>query len=281
MRFGARLAQNMKDFGPLSVGLDPSREVLAHWGLPDEPQGLVALGRAVIDAAHQSAAAIKPQVSFFERFGAAGIAALELVVKEARSAGLLVIIDAKRGDIGSTMAGYAEAYLVPGAPLECDALTVSPYLGLEALEPAFEAAAEHGKGLFVLALTSNPGGDVVQHSRDADGVAVATHVAARAAHANAGVTPMGDIGLVIGATTGPAVATLPVPVAAVNGPMLAPGVGAQGATAADLAAVFGDVRGQVLAHQSRGILMAGPVLEKMRSAIRSAADDVRLALGVS
>lgn len=278
MRFGQQLALAMDEFGPLSVGVDPSPEMLGHWGLPDSAEGVLTFGLAVIEACDRSVAAVKIQIAFFERHGARGIAALEQVLAAAKHYNLITIMDAKRGDIDSTMSGYAEAYLKPGAPLEVDAMTLSPYLGFGSLEPALNLATQHGKGVFVLCLTSNPEGASVQHSRDADGVAVATSIAAAASQWNQGVVPMGDVGLVIGATTGDAVRALPLPLSVVNGPFLSPGIGAQGAGPEQLVQVFGTATRNVLAHQSRAVLHAGPFVEKLRGAIRAAAGAAQYAL---
>jgi orotidine-5'-phosphate decarboxylase len=278
MSFGEKLAATMDEFGPLSVGVDPSPEMLKHWGLPDTAEGVLTFGQAVVEACERSAAVVKIQIAFFERHGARGIAALEQVLAAAKHYNLMTIMDAKRGDIESTMKGYAEAYLMPGAPLECDAMTVSPFLGFDSLRPALDLAAANGKGVFVLCLTSNPEGASIQHARDADGVAVATSIAAGAAKRNQGAVPMGDVGLVIGATTGDAVKSLPVPLIAVNGPILSPGVGAQGAGPEQLAQVFGPATRNVLAHQSRGVLRAGPFVEKLRGAIQAAAGAAQFAL---
>jgi orotidine-5'-phosphate decarboxylase len=184
----------------------------------------------------------------------------------------------KRGDIGSTMEGYADAYLAEGVPLEADAITVSPYLGVGSLKPAFELAEHTGKGVFILALTSNPEGASVQHAIGPDGVPVATSIAIAAAELNAGASPMGSVGLVVGATIGEAVKALGIDLAAVNGPLLAPGVGAQGAGPAELAVVFGDARPRVLVNQSRGIAAAGPIIEKLRGAIHAASGAAKFAL---
>src|SRR5699024_2949251 len=157
-----------------------------------------------------------------------------LALVRAADGGTQVILDAKRGDIGSTMDGYADAYLRDGSPLAADALTVSPFLGFGSLEPAVAAAAASGRGLFVLALTSNPQGRTVQHAtvpaaQDAldgvPGLSVAASIAVEAARLNAGEAVLGSVGLVVGATVGDAVRDLGIDLAAVNGPLLAPGVG--------------------------------------------------------
>ncbi|WP_307861437.1 orotidine-5'-phosphate decarboxylase [Cellulomonas wangleii] len=276
--FGARLAAAMDEHGPLCVGIDPHGSLLGDWGLPDDASGLREFSLRVMDAVAGRVAAVKPQAAFFERHGSAGLAVLEEVVAAGRATGTLVVVDAKRGDIGSTMGAYADAYLSDGSPLAGDALTVSPYLGFGSLGPAVELALATGRGLFALCLTSNPEGAEVQHARTADGVTVAAAVAARAAALNEGASPLGSVGLVVGATVGDAARATGVDLAAVNGPLLAPGVGAQGAGARELAAVFGDARRQVLASSSRGVLRAGPEVGALRDAAGRAAAEAAAAL---
>ncbi len=281
--FGARLAAARAALGPLCVGIDPHPSLLAAWGLTDDAEGLRRFALTVVEAVAGVVPAVKPQSAFFERHGAAGVAVLEEVVAAGRSAGTLVVVDAKRGDIGSTMGAYAEAYLRDGAPLAGDALTVSPYLGFGSLQPAVELAAATGRGLFVLALTSNPEGASVQHARAADGRSVAAQVAEEAAARNAAevaVTgaPLGSVGLVVGATVGDAVGRLGLDLAAVRGPLLAPGIGAQGAGPAELRAVFGDARSAVLASSSRGVLSAGPRVVDLRAAAERSRDAAAAAL---
>lgn len=281
--FGARLADAMDAHGPLCVGIDPHPGLLRAWGLPDDASGLASFARAVTDALGGRVAALKPQSALFERHGSAGVAVLEEVVAAGRETGTLVIVDAKRGDIGSTMAAYADAYLRDGSPLAGDALTVSPYLGFGSIAPAVEAAQATGRGLFVLALTSNPEGASVQHARDSQGMSVAARVADEARALNerevaASGAELGSVGLVVGATIGDAAARTGVDLAAVRGPLLAPGVGAQGAGADELAAVFGAARRAVLASSSRGVLAAGPDTEALRRAAAGAAAEAAAAL---
>jgi len=276
-RFGARLAAASAEHGPLCAGIDPHAPLLAAWGLDDDAAGVERFGRTVVEALAGHVAAVKPQVAFFERHGSRGVAALERVLADAREAGLLTVVDAKRGDIGSTMAAYADAF-AGDSPLAGDAVTVSPFLGFGSLRPVLDVAAAHGRGVFVLALTSNPEGAGVQHAVAPDGRSVARSIVEEAAAENAGVTPLGDVGLVVGATVGAAVAELGLDLSAVNGPLLAPGVGAQGATAEDLRTVFGDARRLVLATSSREILGAGPDPQALRDAARRTADQVRSAL---
>ncbi|MGW7190004.1 orotidine-5'-phosphate decarboxylase, partial [Streptomyces sp. NPDC054838] len=225
----------MDSRGPLCVGIDPHAALLASWGLNDDIAGLETFSRTVVEALADSVAVFKPQAAFFERFGSRGIAVLERTVADARAAGTLVVMDAKRGDIGSTMAAYAETFLAPGSPLFSDALTVSPYLGYGSLAPAVDLARRSGAGLFVLALTSNPEGAEVQRAVRSDGRSIGATMLAHLAAENAGAEPMGSFGAVVGATLGD-LSSFDLDI---NGPILAPGIGAQGATAADLPAVFG------------------------------------------
>ncbi|WP_369032033.1 orotidine-5'-phosphate decarboxylase [Streptomyces adonidis] len=269
--FGARLRRAMDERGPLCVGIDPHSSLLLDWGLNDDVAGLERFSRTVVEALAGRVAVLKPQSAFFERFGSRGVAVLEKSVQEAREAGALVVMDAKRGDIGSTMAAYAAAFLEKGAPLFSDALTVSPYLGYGSLKPAVELARESGAGLFVLALTSNPEGGQVQHAVREDGLNVGATMLAYLAAENAGERSMGSFGAVVGATLG----DLSSYDLDINGPLLAPGVGAQGATPADLPGVFGAALRNVVPNISRGVLRHGPELVALRDASDRFADEIR------
>ncbi|MCP2253985.1 orotidine-5'-phosphate decarboxylase [Prauserella aidingensis] len=273
-RFGGRLARVVTARGPLCAGIDPHPGLLAEWGLPADVTGLERFALTATEALAGEAAVVKPQSAFFEAHGAAGVAVLERVVAECRDAGALVLLDVKRGDIGSTMAAYATAYLSDGSPLAADAVTVSPYLGFGALEPAFEAAAASGRGVFVLARTSNPDGEALQRA-DAGGRSVAQSIVDDAAVRNAGAEPLGDVGVVVGATNVPGELRL----AELNGPVLAPGFGAQGATAADLATVFGSALPAVVPASSRALLRCGPDVGAMRGEVRRVQADLAAAAG--
>jgi orotidine-5'-phosphate decarboxylase len=163
------------------------------------------------------------------------------------------------------MAAYADAWLRDGSPLAADAVTLSPYLGFESLRPALDLAAATGRGVFVLALTSNPEGASVQHAGGADSVARRIVTAASAENSRYPGT-MGSVGLVVGATVGQALEDLGLDLAAVRGPVLAPGLGAQGATPADLRTTFGAAYPLVLGTSSRDILSAGPDPAALRAA---------------
>ncbi|MEM6901142.1 MAG: orotidine-5'-phosphate decarboxylase [Pseudomonadota bacterium] len=157
MTFADRLIAAVQAHGPLCVGIDPHSGRIPQLFGGDTPDGIKAWGDALINELAGRVAAIKPQVGLFERHGPAGMAALKYICAAGRAADLLVIADAKRGDIGSTAEGYAAAYLEPGGPFEADALTVNPYMGLDTLEPFVKRAESHDKGVVVLARTSNPG----------------------------------------------------------------------------------------------------------------------------
>ena len=248
--------------------------------LADSAAGLRDFALRTIDAVGGHVAAVKPQSAFFERHGSAGIAVLEETLAALRDLGTLSVLDVKRGDIGSTMAGYAQAYLSDDAPLASDSITVSPYLGYGSLTPALNLAEANGRGVFVLALTSNPEGVGVQHAVNGD-QAVAAGIVEGVTASNAqasGEGRLGSIGLVIGATVGGAVSDLGIDLQRANGPLLAPGVGAQGAGPAELEAVFGTARRQVLASTSRGVLKAGPSIDELRKAASASAYEAATAL---
>lgn len=256
--FGERVRAGLDAHGPLCVGIDPHPQLLQEWGMDASAAGVREFGLRVVDAAAGAVAVVKPQVSFFERYGSQGFAALEDVLRAARAAGLLVIADAKRGDIGSTMHAYAAAWLTPGAPLEADAVTVHPFLGVGALAPAFDLAEQHGKGVFVLAATSNPDSFATQRARLGDGSSVSARIVGEVCARSAERTPEGEwasLGFVIGATvdwTDAALAPFHPPA-----PILAPGFGHQGARPEDLDG-FGPHAASVIASESRSILAAGP-----------------------
>ncbi|CCG03269.1 orotidine-5'-phosphate decarboxylase [Blastococcus saxobsidens] len=282
--FGQRLAAAVAERGPLCVGIDPHRELLLDWGVGDDVDGLRRFTDAVVDALAGSVAVLKPQLAFYERFGSRGLAVLEDAVVRAHEAGALVLLDAKRGDIGSTMAAYAD-YLRSDHPMQVDAMTVSPYLGPESLRPAVSTATRFGGGLFVLARTSNPDAGAFQHAVLSDGarqrsvaqVVVDTVRGWNAADGFVGDPPTalapsvdarsgwgpstGSFGVVVGATLD----ALDVDLDGLGGPVLAPGLGAQGGSVSDLRRLFG-AGTAVVATVSRDVLGAGPDPAALRTA---------------
>jgi orotidine-5'-phosphate decarboxylase len=265
--FGARLRAAMDARGPVCVGVDPHPGLLRDWGLDDDAAGLDRFAMTAVEALAGQVPMLKPQSAFFERHGSAGVAVLERLVARAREAGCLVLLDVKRGDIGSTVQAYADAYLDPASPLAADAVTASPFLGFGSLDPMLDTAHEHGRGVFVLALTSNAEGPQVQRARGADGRTVAGSVLAQIAERNLGAEPMGSVGAVVGATIGQTSEDL-----AVNGPLLVPGLGAQGGTAADVRRIFAGVLDTVVPTTSREVLAAGPDVDALRAKARQVTD---------
>ena len=292
--FAERVAGAVARWGPVCVGIDPSPALLAQWGLGDDAAGLRVFSSRCVEALAGVVPVVKPQVAFFERHGSAGMAVLETVVGEAMSAGLIVIADAKRGDVGSTVEAYADAWL--RGPFAADALTAHPYLGLGSLAPMITAARETGRGVLVVVASSNPEGRTVQEAVTSDGRTVeesllaeigvlnreevagadgagADGAGAGADGAGGAVSARGAVGAVVGATRAPA----GVPLSSVGGVLLAPGVGAQGATPDDVARLFeGCPPGSVLPSVSRSVLAAGP--GGLRDAAQLARDELAAAI---
>lgn len=297
--FGARCAEALERRGPLCVGIDPHDDSLREWGLSVDVAGAERFCMTLVEALADQVAVLKPQSAFFERFGSAGIALLERVVQAARQAGALVLLDVKRGDIGSTVRAYAQAYLDPSSPLAVDAVTVSPFLGVGSLRPMFEMAEEHGGGVFVLALTSNAEGITVQRARRKDGRTVAQSIIDEVRTLNEGVTGRGSMGLVIGATVGDCRSQSMPPgrqktygithtgissgetahdLSGLNGPILVPGMGAQGGKPSDLRRVLGGATKYAIPSYSREIASQGPSVTVLRAAATTAVDACREAI---
>jgi orotidine-5'-phosphate decarboxylase len=265
--FGARLADAMQRRGPLCLGIDPHAELLRAWDLPENPNGIAKFSDICVEA-FKDFAIVKPQVAFFEAYGSAGFAVLERTIAALREAGVLVLADAKRGDIGSTMAAYATAWLAD-SPLAADAVTASPYLGFGSLCPLLETAAASQGGVFVLAATSNPEGADVQRAY-ADGRTVAQSIVDAAAEVNRRALPEpGFVGVVVGAT-----AQYTPDLSELGGPVLVPGIGAQGGQADGLAGLGGASPGQLLPAVSREVLRAGPDVAALRAAAEQMRDAV-------
>jgi orotidine-5'-phosphate decarboxylase len=264
--FGHRLAEAVSSRGPLCPGIDPHPELLTSWGLSVDADGLSRFCDICVSA-FADFAIVKPQVAFFEAYGSAGYAVLENAMAALRSNGVLVLADAKRGDIGSTMAAYARAW-AGDSPLAADAVTASPYLGFGSLQPLLDAAARHGRGVFVLAATSNPEGASVQRAL-IDGRSIAQSIVDAAAAVNRDADGPGSVGVVVGATV-----VEPPDLSALGGPVLVPGVGAQGGRPEALGGLGGARPGQVLPTVSREVLRAGPDVAALRGAAERLRDEV-------
>jgi orotidine-5'-phosphate decarboxylase len=275
--FGDRVAAAVARTGPLCAGIDPSAALLAKWGLSDDAEGLRSFCASCVEGFAGAVSVVKPQVAFFERHGSAGLAELERLIAAATSAGLIVIADAKRGDIDSTAAAYADAWLGEASLLAADAVTVHAYLGLGALSPLVALAAANGKGVLVVARSSNPEGRELQQAVTADGPAVEDMLLGEIAELNGSpAIPTGTVGAVVGATLEPSAFAL----SQLGGVILAPGLGAQGAGPADIAARFAGCRpGSVLPSSSRGVLNEGPDPADLARSARSLNQELAAALG--
>jgi len=282
--FGDRLASAVRERSPLCVGIDPHAATLAAWGLGRDEQGLASFGAALVDAAAGRAAIVKPQVAFFEAAGVAGYRALDATIRRARDAGLLVVADVKRGDIGTTGDDYALAWLDRDGPFAADAMTVSPYLGYGSLRGTIDVARRNGAGVFVLAATSNPEARVLQTAVLAEGPRTGRTVAAGIVldvaddNRSVGDQALGDVGLVLGATLH--LDDFGIDADAIgSAPVLAPGFGAQGARIEDLRALYGARAEQVLVSESRGLLTDGP--DGVAALVADRADRIRTALAAA
>jgi orotidine-5'-phosphate decarboxylase len=254
-QYGDKLSQAFEKSGQLCVGIDPHSHLLRTWGLNDSALGLREFALRVVEAASGLVSAVKPQVSFFERFGARGFEVLAEVTQFAHSEGLIVIVDAKRGDIGTTMEAYFEAWFGEHSGFYADAITTSPYLGLGATTRAFSKWAEEGKGFYSLVATSNVEGEAVQLAQT-NGRTLAADQFEQLIQLNQGAQgPIGSFGAVLGATVD--LESFGVGERHGKGPVLAPGFGAQGAKLTDAKAIFGGMSGAVSYSVSRSILEAG------------------------
>jgi orotidine-5'-phosphate decarboxylase len=255
MNFADRLIAATEEFGPLCVGLDPHAGRIPDLFGGDTPEGVEAWGLAMVEAAKGRTGVIKPQSAFYERHGWQGMRALTRILEAARDAGLVVLLDAKRGDIGSTAEGYAAAFLAEHAPFPSDALTVNPYMGVDTLEPHVKAAEANGKGVIVLARTSNPGSADFQ-SKSLEGAPLYERIVEALSpmiERLKGKSGWSGLMLVTGAT-GPQEARR-LRELAPDALFLVPGYGAQGAGAADAMSGF------VL----RGNRLSGGVVSASRS----------------
>ena len=246
---------NVRRQGRLLVfGADPSEALLRRWGLSVDAAGIDTFIDIVLDAIPENVGVIKPQSAFFEARGWQGMRSLERLIREARAMGALVLLDAKRGDIGSTADAYGSAYLGTAAPLQVDAITVAPYLGLDALTPMIHRAAASGSAVFVVARSSNPEGRALQTATLAEGVSVENALLRDIGRMNEAYG-LGTVNAVVGVHTPPLRDEV---LRSSNALFLCPGFGAQGTTAVDIATAFRSVADRVLPTASRSLLDAGP-----------------------
>lgn len=275
--FGQRLGQMFLQGRRLCVGIDPHESMLESWGLPVSASGAEKMGHLILDASLEIAAAVKPQVAFFERFGSDGYRALESLLERARASETLVIADAKRGDIGSSFDAYADAWLREGSPLESDAMTVNPFQGFGVLYKAIDYCLHGSKGLFVLAATSNPEAREIQTATTGKHDSVSASILREIRDANAGTAAaVGSVGAVLGATvnlsefgieTDENVANTPIM------PILAPGFGHQGGTVSDVQVSFGAYLAGMLVSESRSLYAGGP--DRLAASVLERSDAIR------
>lgn len=275
--FATRLRQAITAHSPLCVGIDPSAALLGSCGLPDSAEGALEFGKRVLEAGQFQFSIIKPQSAFFERFGSAGLRALEDLTQLARARDVLVLIDGKRGDIDTTAEAYAESYFSPSSPLRADAVTTHAYLGFAALEKFLAIALRNEGGVFVVVRSSNPEGRDLQLAKLANGETVAGNLSRLITERNAraGNETPGPIGAVVGATCEDAAQTV---AAMPSAYILAPGVGAQGATMQDVLNRMPAARGRVLPNVSRAILANGAGTSDIRTTIRALQEQARALL---
>ena len=275
--FASRVTQRMNRYGPLCAGIDPSTATLGKCGLPDSAEGAFEFGRRILDAAAGEIAVVKPQSAFFERFGSAGVKAIEELAVLARTREVPLLLDVKRGDIDSTADAYAHAYFHPSSPIRVDAITLSPYLGVAALKSTFELAAKQGCGIFVVVRSSNPEGEALQTARLAEGRMVWESLSLQISEFNRLLSngPVGPVGAVVGATCADAAAVV---AALPNALILSPGIGAQGATIDDCRVRMASARGRILPNVSRELLAAGAGVDAIGATIRRLNSEARALL---
>ena len=274
--FAARFAKGRDTYGPLVMGLDPSAEVLTSWALGDDSDGLERFVDIAVEAAVGTVAVAKPQSAFYERHGWAGIRALTRLVLELRQAGVLVLLDVKRGDVGSTNEAYAEAYLGEDAAIPVDALTLTAYLGLEAMGAFFSRALASDSGVFIVTRSSNPEGRPLQTAVGGDGHSVEAGIVAALGRMNRETgEEIGPFGAVFGAGHAPPEG---IDLAGMGGLFLVPGLGAQGTTPADVGRCFAACPERVLPAASRSLLAVGPDVARLREANFSLGAEVAAAL---
>ncbi|MGH8178741.1 MAG: orotidine-5'-phosphate decarboxylase [Steroidobacter sp.] len=274
--FAHRLSSSIREHSPLCVGIDPSASLLKACGLPDSADGALEFGKRVLEAAQYQIGIVKPQSAFFERFGSSGLRALEEFTMLARRREVLVLLDGKRGDIDTTGAAYGDGYFSESTTLRVDAATTHPWLGIGALDPFLDIAMRGDGGVFVVVRSSNPEGRELQTARLASGETVAQHLCREITARNRRLGEgMGPIGAVVGATCDDAAETVS---ALPHSFILAPGVGAQGATMDHVLKRMPEARGRVLPNVSRAILANGAAKSEIATTIRALQDQARALL---
>lgn len=266
-KYHEKLQNAFLQFSPLCLGVDPSAELMKSWELPCNKDGLRIFCDTILEASADSVGILKPQSAFFEQFGPDGAYELQRFIHQAKKLDKMIILDCKRGDIGSTMQAYIRSYIAPDSPFPVDAITVHPFLGFDAIAGAMELADTNNAGIFVVLRSSNLEAELMQKAKLEDGRTIADCLLDQIVGFNArSGTPLGPVGAVIGATLGEEASRLSEKL--YNGPILAPGLGAQGATVDDVNRIFANVKSRVIPSSSRGILKYGPNTEAMKKKLQ-------------
>lgn len=274
--FAQRFLELARSRSPFCLGIDPTPQLLKAWNLPHSADGLAQMCETVVSAAEDRLAIVKPQIAFFERFGSKGIEVLERLIAAFQERGTLVLVDGKRGDIGSTVEAYAEAYLGSTSAFHADAITAHAYLGFGALKPLLTHAVDSGGGVFVVVRSSNVEGTPLQTAvLQNDGRTVADSLADLITEFNQQTSgsEIGPAGAVVGATIEHLMPTLD---RLSQSLLLAPGIGHQGATFEDLRRRFERHAVRAIPSSSRAVLDRGPDIEQLRAEIITQSDAARL-----
>lgn len=274
--FAQRFLELARSRSPFCLGIDPTPQLLKAWNLPHSADGLAQMCETVVTAAEDRLAIVKPQIAFFERFGSKGIEVLERLIDAFQERGTLVLVDGKRGDIGSTVEAYAQAYLGAASAFHADAITAHAYLGFGALKPLLTHAVDSGAGVFVVVRSSNVEGTPLQSAvLQNDGRTVADSLAESITEFNQQTSgnEIGPVGAVVGATVEGLMPTLD---RLSQSLLLAPGIGHQGATFEDLRRRFERHALRAIPSSSRAVLDRGPDVGQLRAEIITQCDAARL-----
>lgn len=278
--FSEKLDLKKQTHSLFCVGLDPSKENLSNWSLPQTAKGSQEFCNRVFDAALNEISIFKPQYAFFEQFGLKGLEVLSDIMKLIRDSGALCILDCKKGDIGSTMAAYGEAAFSAQSDFKADAITVTPYLGFQALKPVFSKAHSSGATVFVVVRSSNPEGQKIQTARLKEGFSVSEALARQIQLENSKVWKQKTIGAVIGATLDPEDQNNRRLISHLTDSwILAPGIGAQGASIPSLKTLFGSQVKNVIPSASRSLYAEGRKQNTLKKVIKKYKEETLKLLG--
>jgi orotidine-5'-phosphate decarboxylase len=266
--FSQKFLELAKTRSPFCLGIDPTEELFKSWGLNFDIAGLKKMCEIIIAAAKDNLALVKPQSAYFERFGPKGMEVLQNLVKEFHKKETLVLLDAKKADIGATTLSYAKAYLGKESPYNFDAITVTSYMGFEALMPLLEYAKEQNCGVFIVVRSSNIEGSMIQKASITDKTSIADYLSQKINDFNHQISnqSIGPIGAVMGATL--AFEDIKTTISKLNNCLiLTPGIGHQGASFEDLKTNYQAILKNLIPTSSRAVLSKGPDIVSLRQEI--------------